>query len=115
VKSFINALLWLVFGVSIWFLGFQGFAAPSLPPLGALFLRILAAASGELLICRLARSDFFRLLPAIGASFFAVWGFFLLLTSPSWRHATFVGFLADYVSPAAMCWLVWWLYRRYHK
>lgn len=113
MKSFVNGLLWLIFGVSIWLLVFQGFAAPSLTPLGNLCLRILAAASGEFLLCRLTRRDFLRLLPAIGSSFFAVWGFFLLLTSPSWQHATFGGFLADYASPAAVCWLVWWLHSRY--
>lgn len=114
MKSFFSGVLCLVFGVSLWLLVFQGFAAPSLSPLGNLCLRLLAAGSGEFLLCRLTRTDFLRLLPAVAASFFAVWGFFLLLTSPSWRHATFGGFLADYVSPAAMCWTVWGIHRRYY-
>lgn len=115
MKSILNGLLWMIFGVSIWLLVFQGFAAPSLSPLGNLCLRLLAAGSGQWVICRMAKKDYQRLLPAVGTSFFAVWGFFLLLTSPSWQHATFGGFLADYGSPAAACWIVWGLYRSYYK
>lgn len=115
MKSFLNGLLALVFGISIWLLVFQGFAAPTLSPFGNFCLRVLAAVAGQWLVCRTARTSFRRMLPAIAVSFFAVWGFFLLLTSPSWRHATFGGFLMDYVSPAAGCWTVWWLYHAYYK
>lgn len=115
MKQFFNGLLFLIFGVSIGFLVFQGFAAPSLSPLGDFCLRLLAAVSGQWFVCRAAKNPFVSMLPAIATSFFAVWGFFLMLTSPSWRHATLVGFLMDYVSPAACCWAVWWLYQKYYR
>lgn len=115
VKRILNGFLVLILGISLYLLVFQGFAAPHLSPFGNLCLRILAAASGQWLVCRNARLDLVRLLPAVCLSFFAVWGFFLLLTSPSWQHATFGGFLADYAAPAICCWLVWWMYRRYYK
>ena len=115
VKRILNGLLVLILGISLYLLVFQGFAAPHLSPFGNLCLRILAASSGQWLICRNARLDLVRLLPAVCLSFFAVWGFFLLLSSPSWQHATFWGFLADYVSPAAASWAVWDAYRRFYK
>lgn len=105
----------LLCGICLWLLLFQGFAAPSLSSFGNFSLRFLAAVSGQWLVCRSAKSELTQLLPALGTSLFAVWGFFLFLTSPSWRHATFGGFLADYAAPAICCWLVWWMYRRYYK
>ena len=115
MKRFMDGLLVLLFGASLYVLIFQGFAAPHLSPFGNLCLRILAAGSGQWLICRKARTDLVRLIPAVCLSFFAVWGFFLLLTSPSWQHATFGGFLRDYASPALVCWTVWGMYRRYYR
>lgn len=115
VKQFLNSLLFLVFGVSIGLLVFHGFAAPTLSPFGAFCLRLLAAITGQWFVCRVARSPLCQMLPAIVVSFFAVWGFFLMLTVPSRQHATFGGFLTDYVSPAACCWTVWWLYQKYYK
>lgn len=115
MKQFINGLLFLIFGVSVWLLIFQGFAAPGLSPFGGFCLRLMAAVTGQWLVCRTARSDFLKILPATLTSFFAVWGFFLMLTAPSWQHATFAGFLMDYVSPAMGCWAVWWLYQKYYR
>lgn len=108
-------LLFLISGISVWLLLFQGFAVPALSPLGDFLLRLLAALSGQWLICRLARPSFLGILPAVLTSFFAVWGLFVLLTAPSWQHATFPGFLGDYLAPAAACWAVWWLHRSYCK
>lgn len=115
MKSFFNCLLCLIFCVCLFLLVFQGFAFAALPALGDFCLRLLAAASGQWLVCRIGRNGLHRMLPVVLTSFFAVWGFFLMLTSPSWQHATFGGFLADYVTPAAVCWTVWGLYRTYYK
>ena len=115
MKQFLNSLLFLVFGVSIGLLVFHGFAAPTLSPFGAFCLRLLAAITGQWFVCRVARFPLCQMLPAIVVSFFAVWGFFLMLTVPSRQHATFGGFLTDYVSPAVCCWAVWWLYQKYYK
>ena len=114
MKFLVNGLLFLIFGICAWLLVFQDYAAPTLSPLGNFFLRFLVAVTGQWLVCRIARTGFRQMLPVICTSFFAVWGFFLMLTSPSWRHATFGRFLADYVTPTAGCWGVWLLYHRYY-
>ena len=115
MKGFINSLLFLTFSISIGLLIFRGNAAPTLSLFGVFCLRLLAAVCGQWLVCRIAGGKSRQMLPAIAVSFYAVWGFFLLLTVPSRQHATFGGFLTDYLSPAVTCWTVWWLYRIYYK
>lgn len=115
VGSFFNTLLILCFGASMGVLLLQGFGLPALPAFADLCLRVLAAASGQWLACRIGRNSLQRGLPLAVTFCFAVWGFFLLLTAPSWQHATLPGFLADYASPALACSSVWWLYRKYYR
>ena len=114
IRQFCNFLLMANLGICMYLMVFEGFAAPEIPTLGDALLRFLAALCLQLLTLRLGRKEILRFAPLSAAFLIAVWGFFLLLTSPSWRHATFGGFLADYVSPAAMCWTVWGIHRRYY-
>lgn len=103
MKKLINFLLGVVFTVCMFLLTMQGFAAPTLPGFADLLLRIAAALCIQLLLLRISKKLWLRILPLALTALLAVWGFFLLLTSPSWVHATVWGFLADYVSPVIGC------------
>jgi len=103
MRRFWNFLLGLGTGVCLFFLIFQGFAAPSLPVWADVLLRFLAALCLQWLLLRTGKTVWIRTLPLGSAALLAVWGFFLFLTSPSWQSATLWHFLADYGTPLAGC------------
>lgn len=81
----------------------QGFALPALSPVGHLLLRLIGAAAVQGFFLSQFRHKALQMLPHSLCMLFALWGAWLLLTSDSWRNATLVGYLIDYVSPAAAC------------
>ena len=115
MKLLWNILLGIAAFLSAAVLLLQGFALPAITPAVSVLLRICAAIAIQWLFLRLFRKKWLRALPILLTSVAAVWGFFLYLTSPSWRNATFGLFMADYASPALGCAAVWamnWLLPR---
>lgn len=110
MKLFCNILLGLLALLSILLLVFQGFLIPALATWLCVLLRLVGAICLQLLLLRTAQKKWIQALPAIAAGVMAVWGFFLWLTSPSWRGVTFTVFFGDYAMPLAGCALVWLLH-----
>lgn len=104
-----NILLGIFSVLCIVVLVLQGFGLPSLSRAALLWLRIGAAFFAQWLFSRAFQKNWLRALPAGLTSLVAVWGFFLFLTSPSWRNATFGSFMADYASLAISCAAYWFL------
>lgn len=104
-----NILLGFGAALSAAALLFQGFAFPALSPAVMVVLRIAGAACLQWLFLRLWPKKLIRAIPALIAGCFAVWGFFLYLTSPSWRGATFGDLMADNISYLGGCLLVFGL------
>ena len=95
--------LGLGFGICLYLVAFQGFAAPVLStPVDAL-LRFCAALCIQLLAIRIRRYYLLRFAPIVLAALLAIWGFFLFLTSPSWQSATLGMYAADYLTPVLGC------------
>lgn len=101
-----NVILGLGAAVSAAALLLQGFVFPALSTGVMVLLRILVAVCLQWLFLRLIQKKVLRCFPALAASCFACWGFFLYLTSPSWRNATFSDFMADYASWLGGCLLI---------
>lgn len=79
------------------------------PPVSAL-LRVMPAISAQVLFCGFRKTAWLQVLPLVLTGLLAGWGTFLYFTSESWADATFVGLLADYVSPFigyAIVWGIW--------
>lgn len=106
MKILWNVLLGLGAAVSAAALLLQGFAFPALSASSLVLLRIAGGACLQWLFLRLWQRKPVQVIPALAAAVWAVWGFFLYLTSPSWRNATFGGFLADYTAYLGGCLLV---------
>ena len=103
MKLFVNILLGLLSAACAAALLLQGFVIPDLgfwPDLG---LRIGAVLFLQILMLRATRKKLVRYIPLMISAIAAVWGFFLLLTSPSWRNATVGGFFYDYVTFFGTC------------
>ena len=103
MKLFFNILLGLLSAACAAALLLQGFVIPDLgfwPDLG---LRIGLALFLQILMLRVTTKKLVRYSPLMVSAIAAVWGFFLLLSSPSWRNATIGGFLYDYASFFAVC------------
>lgn len=103
MKTFINILLSLLSAACAAALLLQGFVIPELGFWPELGLRIGVALFLQLLMLRISRKKLVRYIPLMASAVAAVWGFFLLLTSPSWRNATVGGFLYDYVTFFGTC------------
>ncbi len=73
----------------------------------SLVLRIIPALCAQLLACRSGKGDLLKLFPLLLTGAFALWGMYLYLTSDAWAQASFVGLLADYISPFLACGLVY--------
>ena len=115
MKVLWNVLLCIFSLLCIAVLVLQGFALPALSPAISILLRIGAALFAQWFFARSFQKKWLRCLPVLLTSLAAVWGFFLYLTSPSWRNATFGLFLADYASPFISCAAFWgsnWLLPR---
>lgn len=113
METVFHLFLSVLFASSTLALALQGFGLPPLSPSAILLLRCCSAISIQWLMHRIAIRKYIKILPLAITILLCVWGFFLLLTSPSWQHATFTGFLADYASPAVCCTLVWILCERF--
>ena len=85
----------------------QGFGLPPVSAGACVLLRIAGAVCLQWLFLRAFHKKAIQALPILAAALWSVWGFFLYLTSPSWRGATFGGFLSDYASYLLGCGLVW--------
>lgn len=69
----------------------------------SLSLRMISAFSAQMLLCRIGRCHIVTVIPLFLTGAIAAWGTYLYLVSPHWIHATFGGFMADYVSPFICC------------
>lgn len=102
-KSMINLVAAIILCASLFVLLMQGFG---LPPIGSvldLILRIIAAASAQVLFCVNIKQSWLRIVPLVLTVAFALWGGWLFLTSDSWANATLGDYLADYCTPAIGC------------
>ena len=119
MKTAWNVLLGLTAAACALALLFQGFAFSALSPALALWMKILGAVCCQWFFLRISPKKFIQAIPLMVSGIFAVWGFFLFLTSPSWIHATFSDFLADYAFYAIVCgsviFLSWLLPRLFHR
>jgi len=106
MKTLRNILLGLLSAACAAALLLQGFVIPELGFWPNLGLRIGVALFLQILMLCVSQKKLVRYIPLLVSAIAAVWGFFLLLTSPSWRKATVGGFLYDYVSFFAVCALV---------
>lgn len=106
MKIFVNILLCVCSAACAGALLLQGFLFPALPGWCDLLLRFGAAMFLQILALRLTCQKVVRYLPLILSGIAAIWGFLLLLTSPSWVNATVDGFLHDYSSFFGGCILV---------
>ena len=76
-------------------------------PLASALLRVIPAGSAQVLFRGVRKSAWLRALPLALTGCLAGWGTFLYFTSETWADATFVGLLADYVSPLIGCAIIW--------
>lgn len=106
MKIFIHILLGICSAACAAALILQGFLFPSLPQWADLLLRLAGAMLVQMLTLRICEKKLLRYAPLMVSAIAAVWGFFLLLSSPSWIHATTAGFLQDYASFFGGCLLV---------
>lgn len=75
-------------------------------PLVATILRMIAAVSAQLLFCRISKLAWIWIVPLVLTGLLAGWGTFLYFTSEAWVDSTFIGLLADYISPFIGCAIV---------
>ena len=75
-------------------------------PMVSTLLRVIPAISAQVLFCGFRKNAWLQILPLVLTGFLAGWGTFLYFTSESWADATFMGLLADYVSPFIGCAIV---------
>lgn len=98
-----NVLLGLAAVASAMVLLFQSFAFPTITPDACLALRIAGSVCCQWFFLRITDKKALQAIPLYIAGAFAVWGFFLYLTSPSWLGATFSALISDYVIYAIGC------------
>lgn len=103
MKMLVNILLGISGAACAAALMLQGFVFPTLPGWADLLLRLGAAMFLQILMLRLSKHKVLRYLPLIFTGAAAVWGFMLLLASPSWVNATVNGYLHDYASFFGSC------------
>ena len=106
MKTVWNVILGLGAAISAAALLLQGFAFPALSTGVMVLLRLAAAVCVQWLFLRLFQKKLLQAIPALIAGCFSCWGYFLYLTSPSWRNATFGHFLRDNASYLGGCLLV---------
>ena len=106
---FVNILLGLAAAAASALLLLQGFGLPNLAPWIDVLLRIGAAFFAQWLFFRVCQKKALKCFPLLIAALVTVWGYFLYLTSPSWRNATFGHFLGDYASFFLACAAFWGL------
>ena len=102
-KTVLNLSAGFILCASLFVLLMQGFGLPSIGPVWDLILRIVAAASVQVLFCVNIKRPWLRLLPLVLTIAFALWGGWMFLTSDSWVHATLGEYLADYCTPTIGC------------
>ena len=102
-KTVLNLSAGIILCASLFVLLMQGFVLPSIGPVLDLILRIVAAASAQVLFCVNIKQPWLRSIPLILTIAFALWGGWLFLTSDSWVNATFGEYFADYCIPALGC------------
>ena len=109
-KTVLNVSAGIVLCASLFVLLMQGFG---LPPIGSvldLILRIVGAASAQVLFCVNIKQPWLRIIPIVLTVAFALWGGWLFLTSDSWVNATFGEYFADYCTPALGCAVAYIIY-----
>lgn len=102
-KTVLNLSAGIILCASLFVLLMQGLG---LPPIGSVLdfiLRIVAAASAQVLFCVNIKQPWLRIIPLILTVAFAMWGGWLFLTSDSWVNATFWDYFADYCTPTLGC------------
>ena len=96
MKLFLNILLSAACAACAGALLLQGILFPVLPTWANILLRLGGAIFLQILFLRIARQKLLRYLPLVASAIAALWGFFLLLTSPSWVNITLGSFFRDY-------------------
>ena len=109
-KTILNLSAGIILCASLFVLLMQGFGLPSIIPVLDLILRIVAAASAQVLFCVNIKQPWLRIIPLILTIAFALWGGWLFLTSDSWANATFGDYFADYCTPALGCAVAYIIY-----
>lgn len=102
-KAGLNLSAGIIMCVSLFVLLMQGFGLPSIGSVLDLILRIVAAASAQVLLCVNIKQPWLRIIPLILTVAFALWGGWLFLTSDSWANVTVGDYFADYCTPALGC------------
>lgn len=70
-------------------------------------LRVIPSLAAQVLLCRVGRWNFVKVIPAVLTGAFAAWGTYLYCTSPHWSNVTFWGgLIADYASPFISCGII---------
>ena len=114
-KTVLNLSAGIVLCVSLFILLMQGFGLPSIGAALDLILRIVAAASAQVLFCVNIKQSWLRVIPLILTVAFALWGGWLFLTSDSWANVTFGDYFADYCIPALGCAVAYFAHLNLHK
>ena len=102
-KYVVNIVAGSILCVSLFVLLMQGFALPSTGAALNFLLRLVAAASAQMLFCINMRHPWLRMIPIVLTAACAMWGGWLFLTSDSWVNATVWDYFADYCTPAIGC------------
>ena len=102
-KTVLNLGAGIILCVSLFVLLMQGFALPFVGAVLDFALRIVAAASAQVLFCINMRRPWLRIVPLALTAAFVLWGGLLFLTSDSWVNATFWDYFADYCTPTLGC------------
>ena len=109
-KTVLNLNAAIILFASFFVLLMQGFGLPSIGSVLDLILRIVAAASAQVLFCVNIKQPWLRIIPLILTVAFALWGGWLFLTSDSWVNATLGDYIADYCTPALGCAVAYIIY-----
>ena len=109
-KTVLNLSAGIILCASLFVLLMQGFGLPSIGPVLDLILRIVAAASAQVLFCVNIKNPWLRIIPIVLTVAFALWGGWLFLTSDSWANVTVGDYFADYCTPAFGCAVAYIIY-----
>lgn len=85
---------------------FQGFMFPALGSSLSILLRIILGITSQWLFISIFQRPVTKAIPTMISLGIAFWGFFLLLTSPSWLGVTFGIFFRDYATFLVGCLIV---------
>lgn len=98
-RTIINSLSGIILAMTAFIFLFQGFGFPSIPEWMDIALRVLAAASVQMLCLVNIKNRWLKLLPLFLCAAVALWGGWLYLTSDAWQNVTLGMYAKDYCTP----------------